>query len=91
MVKKSKSRGRYQGGLDPEKPAKTLSDYENLGETRNKCHGTRVRKMLLYIHSDIEFFFFLGSCNNGLNGQESQTCSIDRRKIFINSKHLNTI
>ena len=31
-VKKCKSRGSYQGGLDPEKPAKTLSDHENLGE-----------------------------------------------------------
>ena len=32
VVKKSNSRGRYQGGLDSEKPAKALSDHENLGE-----------------------------------------------------------
>ena len=31
VFKKSKSRGSYQGGLDPEKPAKALSDHENLG------------------------------------------------------------
>ena len=83
-VKKCKSRGSYQGGLDLEKPAKVLSDHENLGEIgdrtvkKNLKHvtvtgGRGVQKtpnvQLYGTFIMISTFFFKGSYNDGRSVQ----------------------
>ena len=87
VFKHSQTRGSYWGGLDPEKPPKTLLDHENPGEisdqtvkkpeSRNNYEGGggpagKTSKVPLYVNFKNDLIFFEESFNDGANGQKVQ-------------------